>query len=106
MPQIDHAEFLERMMTLLCAHPVEPLADTAGLAPPMAALNAAPRGFAEVYGSEGLFVQTGIRAEKDGDPGMAALLVDLKRALDSGKLDLVQRSKPAPRLGGFVYPVV
>ncbi|WP_421999222.1 hypothetical protein [Roseovarius mucosus] len=106
MPQIDHPEFLERMMTLLGAHPVEGPVETAGLIPPMAELNAAPHPFAEVYGAEGLFAQTAIRAMEDGEQSMAALLSALQVALENGRLDLAPPDKPAPRLGGFVYPVV
>lgn len=106
MTQIDQPEFLDRMMTLLAAHPVETRTERAGLAPPMAALNAAPRPFAEVYGLEGLLARTAIRALAEGDTGMATLLGALKEALERGRLDLEPPEKPAPRLGGFVYPVV
>lgn len=106
MTQIDHPEFLERMMTLLAAHAVETRTETAGLALPMAALNDAPRPFSEVYGTKGLFAQTATRALAEGDPGMAALLNAFDEALENGRLDLEPPEKPAPRLGGFVYPVV
>jgi hypothetical protein len=37
---------------------------------------------------------------------MAALLNAFDEALENGWLDLEPPDKPAPRLGGFVYPVV
>jgi hypothetical protein len=43
---------------------------------------------------------------EDGEQSMAALLCALKIALEDGRLDLAPPDKPAPRLGGFVYPVV
>lgn len=106
MQPIDHAEFLERMFTLLAAAKTEP--GGGGLTDQQAiAHGQSCRAFAEVYGDdERLLNGLAKVARANGDIGMANLLVALETALSDGTLDLPKSDKPARRLLGYVYPVV
>lgn len=106
MPQIDHSEFLQRMMTLLGAQAGSIPTGTGGLKPPMADLNVAPLQFAEVYGPDGLLRQTAGRATATGNAELSALLVALSEALQDDQLDLEPSPARKRRLIGYVYPVV
>lgn len=109
MTQIDQAEFMERMMGLLgrAASVVAPRQREGSLLTlPMAALNAPPRSFAEVYGMEGrLLARLAAQAVSD-EPEMATLLTALEQGLQEGTLKVPVAAPPAPRLTAFVYPVI
>ncbi|MGX0975011.1 hypothetical protein ACSSVY_000709 [Roseovarius sp. MBR-51] len=94
------------MMTLLGAHPAVRSASTGGLEPPMAALNAPPLQFTEVYGPNGLLAQTAVRAAASGDMEISNLLTALHDALENDLLGLEPSLTPGRRLIGYVYPVV
>jgi hypothetical protein len=101
----DHPDLLERLSTLLATAPPGE-APGGGLAPPMAALNAAPRRFREVYGEAGLLGSLAADATRRGDPALADLLGALDRGLRDGTLALAPPPGPAPRLAAYVYPVI
>ena len=100
MPPIDQAEFLQRVFDLLTdAGPGN------ALAPPMD--HPQPRSFADVFGPEGrLLPHLAAQARDSGDPGMAGLMLALDQALQDGSLVVQAGPKPAPRLTGYIYPVV
>ncbi|WP_186766653.1 hypothetical protein [Puniceibacterium confluentis] len=113
-PQTDDAALFERLRVLLTAAgpetmpaPQAPADGQSLLAPPMAALNAPPRSFAEVYGADGqLLVQLQAEAGVQGMPELAALLAALDTGLRDGTLSAAPGPTAAPRLSRYVYPVV
>lgn len=107
MPPIEHAEFLQRFMTLLDAAGSGATPRAHGLSTPMTALEASPQSFADVYGADGNLLTTmATVAQTNDDPGMASLLTALDRALQNGTLDIKASPRSAPRLAQYVYPVV
>lgn len=108
MPPIEQSEFLQRFMTMLdAAGTPAPAPQAKGLAGPMAALDAAPRPFAEVYGPRTrLLAQAAALAKADDDPGLAGLMSALDEALREGTLQISAGPNTAPRLSRFVYPVI
>lgn len=107
MPPIEHADFLQRFMTLLDA------AGTGGVLPvrgpelSVEGHDVPQRRFADVYGKDGnLLLSLAAQAQADDDPGMAGLLTALDQALHTGTLEIKAKPNPAPRLTAYVYPVV
>lgn len=110
MPQTDHSDLLERLFILLTKAaqplPADLAAGQGGLVAPMPELNAAPRGFSEVFGQSGkLFPQLAAEADANGDSGFAALLRALEQQLNTD-LKPPKEATPARRLLDYVYPVV
>lgn len=107
MPQIEHAEFLQRFMTLLEAAGSGAAPDAQGILSPMTALDSPQQSFADVYGKDGNLLTTmAARAQTNDDPAMASLLTALDLALQNGTLDIKAAPGSAPRLTQYVYPVV
>lgn len=116
MPLTDMADLMDRMATLLATAPLEGYTDDrfqtgpkseSLLGQPMPDLTAAPRSFAQVFGSDGqLLAQLGRDATAQGQPDLAALFHALDTGLREGGFEIPNAPKPAPRLGRYVYPVV
>lgn len=78
-----------------------------GPAPPMPALDAPVRPYAEVYGvNDRLLATLAAQATARGETAMATLLDSLDQALQDGSLDIEAAADTAPRLSRYVYPVV
>lgn len=115
MPLTDISELMERMNVLFAAAPIEdasapPQEDKPEslFTVPMPCLENAPRSFAQVFGTDGksMLEQLAMDAEGKDDLPMAQLVRSLDTGLRAGDFDVPAPTKPAPRLGQFVYPVV
>ena len=117
MPLTDIADLRERMTVLLSAAapsltekapPEEGGSESQSLiTAPMPELNAAPRSFADIYGTGGgMLAQLGLEAAQEGAPELASLLSALDVGLREGAFDLPSEPRPAPRLSPYVYPVI
>lgn len=106
MPQIDHALFLGRIFTILSAVEADQRPSETGRGK-FSAADQSVRSFAEVYGEDGRLLKSLAKDMQDeGNATMAKMLSALDEALLDGSLDLADPPTPAPRLTGFVYPVV
>lgn len=120
LPLTDIAELMDLMNTLFAtalveSRPVEHISVGSDqekaqslLSSPMSQLAAAPRSFAQLYGSDGqsMFEKMALDAQNCGDDAMAKLLRTLDDGLRRGAFDLPETAMPAARFGRFVYPVV